>query len=231
MAGLLQVGDENGPTQGEVGYGESVPNATVQIRGQTSSQNAQKNYKIELKKNKGTWRGQRTINLNKHMTEGMRFRNKLAYDLIRGIPQMVGLRTQFVHLYVKDNTEESGGKFEDYGIYTQVEQLNKTALKSHGLDSNGQLYKINSFEFYRYEDIIKKEDDAGYDKTAFEKMLEIKGDSDHTKLIDMLTDLNDYSIGIEDVLKEHFDEENIVYWMAFQILMGNVDTQNRNVYL
>lgn len=69
---------------------------------------------------------------------------------------MVGLRTQFVHLYVKDNTEESDGKFEDYGIYTQVEQLNKTALKSHGLDSNGQLYKINSFEFYRYEDIIKK---------------------------------------------------------------------------
>ena len=93
------------------------------------------------------------------------------------------------------------------------------------------MYKINSFEFYRYEDIIKKEDDAGYDKTAFEKMLEIKGDSDHTKLIDMLTDLNDYSIGIEDVLKEHFDEENNVYWMAFQILMGNVDTQNRNVYL
>lgn len=26
---------------------------------------------------------------------------------------MVGLRTQFVHLYVKDNTEESGGKFEE----------------------------------------------------------------------------------------------------------------------
>ena len=44
VAGLLQVGDENGPIEGEVGYGESVPNATVQIRGQTSSQNAQKNY-------------------------------------------------------------------------------------------------------------------------------------------------------------------------------------------
>lgn len=52
-----------------------------------------------------------------------------------------------MHLYVKDNTEESGGKFEDYGIYTQVEQLNKTALKSHGLDSNGQLYKINLLNF------------------------------------------------------------------------------------
>ena len=59
VAGLLQVGDENGPTSGNVGYAEEVPNATVQIRGQTSSSNAQKNYKIELKKNKGTWRGQR----------------------------------------------------------------------------------------------------------------------------------------------------------------------------
>ena len=231
VAGLLQAGDENGPTEGEIGYGETVPNATVQIRGQTSSNNAQKNYKKKKKKNKGKWRGQRTISLNKHMGEGMRFRNKLAYDLIKGIPQMIGLRTQFVHLYVKDNTEGETDRFEDYGIYTQVEQLNKTGLKNHGLDSRGQLYKINSFEFYRYEDIIKKEDDTGYDKTAFEKMLEIKGDSDHTKLISMLTDLNDYSIGIEDILEKYFDEENIVYWMAFQILMGNVDTQNRNMYL
>ena len=27
------------------------------------------------------------------------------------------------------------------------------------------------------------------------------------------------------------NEENIVYWMAFQILTGNVDTQSRNMYL
>ena len=36
-AALLQVGDESGPQSGEVGYGENVPNATVQIRGQTLS--------------------------------------------------------------------------------------------------------------------------------------------------------------------------------------------------
>ena len=108
-----------------VGYGETAPNATVQVRGQTSSEYAQKNYKIELKKNKGTWRGQRTINLNKHMGEGMRFRNKLAYDLMKKIPQMLSLRTQFVHLYVKDNTDGTSDSFADYGLYTQVEQLNK----------------------------------------------------------------------------------------------------------
>ena len=219
-AALLQVGD-----------GETAPNATVQVRGQTSSEYAQKNYKIELKKNKGTWRGQRTINLNKHMGEGMRFRNKLAYDLMKKIPQMLSLRTQFVHLYVKDNTDGTSDSFADYGLYTQVEQLNKTGMKAHGLDSNGQLYKINSFEFYRYEDVIKKEDEVDYDQKKFEKHLEIKGNSDHSKLIEMLDTVNDYSIPIDEILNQYFDTENITYWMAYQILTGNVDTQNRNSYI
>lgn len=230
-AALLQVGDENGPAAGELGYGETVPNATVQIRGQTSSRGAQKNYKIELKKNKGNWRGQRTINLNKHQSDHLRFRNKLAYDLIKGIPQMMSLRTQFVHLYVKDETGDTPGEFEDYGLFTQVEQLNKTGMKAHGLDSEGQLYKVNYFEFYRYEDVILPADDPDYDLEAFEKMLEVKGNSDHTKLIKMLDAVNNYSIPIDTVLDDYFDRENIQYWMAFQILTGNVDTQSRNMYL
>lgn len=228
---LLQVGDENGPLPGELGYGVEAPNATVQIRGQTSSRNAQKNYKIELKKNKGSWRGQRTIALNKHMGEGLRFRNKMAYDLIKGIDQMMGLRTQFVHLYVKDLTDSDTGAFVDYGLYTQVEQLNKTALKAHGLDSTGQLYKINSFEFYRNEDIIRLTTDPAYDQMAFEQLMEIKGNSDHSKLIEMLEKLNDESQPMEKLLETYFDVENIAYWMAFQLLTGNVDTQSRNMYL
>lgn len=232
VAALLQVGDENGPVVGELGYDTLTPNATVQIRGQTSSENAQKNYKIKLKKNKGSWRGQRTIALNKHMGEGLRFRNKMAYDLIKGIDQMMGLQTQFVHLYVKDLTDSDNGVFEDYGLYTQVEQLNKTALKTHGADPNGQLYKINSFEFLRYEDIIRLSTDPAYDQTAFEARLEIKGDSDHSKLIEMLEVLNDETSSMEDELfATYFDKENIAYWMAFQLLTGNTDTQNRNVYL
>lgn len=231
VMGLLQAGDEDGPVVGEVGYGEEAPNATVQVRGQTSSVNSQKNYKVELKKGKGTWRQQRAIALNKHMGEGMRFRNKMAYDLIRGIPQMMGLRTQFVHLWVCDQTEKTNDTFEDYGLFTQVEQLNKTALKAHGLDKSGHLYKVNSFDFHRYEDTIKLADDPDYNQTAFEGMLEIKGDSDHTKLIEMLDALNDDTQKIDDVLDTYFDTENLVYWMAFQILTGNCDTQNRNCYL
>lgn len=231
VEGLLQVGDENGPLPGELGYGDRTPNATVQIRGQTSSRNAQKNYKIRLKDNKGTWRGQQTIALNKHQTDGLRFRNKLGFDLLKGLDETFSLRTQFVHLYVKDETEGENGGFVDYGLYTQVEQLNKAALRAHGLDRNGHLYKINSFEFFRYEDVIRMASDPEYDQKAFEALLEIKGNEDHGKLIAMLEDVNNYSLSIDEVLDKHFNRENLVYWIAFQILTGNIDTQNRNCYI
>lgn len=231
VSGLLQVGDENGPVPGELGYGQVSPNCTVQIRGQTSSRNTQKNYKISIKDNKGEWRGQTTIALNKHQTDGLRFRNKMAYDLMTGIEEMMSLRTTFVHLYVKDTTEGGSGGFVDYGLYTQVEQLNKTALKTHGLDKNGHLYKINFFEFQRYEDVIKMADDPTYDQKAFEERIEIKGDDDHSKLIEMLEAVNDYTIPADEVLEKYFDTENLAYWMAFHILTGNRDTQSRNVYI
>lgn len=231
VVGLLQVGNEKGPVAGEFGFEEQVPNATVQIRGQSSSRSKQKSYKIEIKKNKGTWEGQRTINLNKHPYESLRFRNRLAFKLMESIPQIVGLRTQFVHLYVKDETGLGSKNFEDYGLYTQVEQLNKTALETHGLDRAGQLYKVNNFEFYRKADAIRKENDPKFDKKKFEELLEVKGNHDHTKLIDMLDKLNDNSTTGDEMLEKYFDAENVQYWMAFQILMGNIDSQNRNMFL
>lgn len=117
VAGLLQVGDENGPVFGEFGYGETAPNATVNIRGQTSTRYDQKNYKIEIKDNRGDFRGQTTIALNKHQMDGLRFRNKLCFDLMTGIDQMMSLRTQFVHLYVNDLTDGSDDGFEDKEQY------------------------------------------------------------------------------------------------------------------
>lgn len=227
---LLQVGDGSGPVPGEVGYGQTASNATVQIRGQTSSRREQKNYKIRIKEGMGEWNGQRTIALNKHASDPYRFRNKMAYDLMKEIPQMMSARTQFVRLYVKDETEGGNGKFTDYGLYTQVEQINKTYLKNHGLDNRGHLYKINFFEWQEYDEIRLKTD-GEYDEKAFEEYLEIKGSDDHTKLLETIEQVNDYSIPIEEIVDEHFDMENICYWMAFHILTGNYDVGSRNYYL
>lgn len=228
---ILQIGDETGPLPEELGYTAVVPNATVAIRGQSSTYYTQKNYKVKLKKDRGSWRDQVTINLNKHQQDGMRFRNKLAFDLLKEVPQTTACRTQFVHLYVRDQTQGAAVAFEDYGLYTQVEQLNKKYLGNHGLDRYGQLYKIEFFEFYRYPDAIKLTTDPTYDEAAFSEVLESKGNSDHTKLIAMLEDLNDYSVPMEETLDKWFDVENLVYWMAFHMLIGNYDVQSRNGFL
>ncbi len=228
--GILQIGDENGPLEGEFGYGESTPNVSVQIRGQTSSNSDYKNYKIRIKDGKGEWRGQRTLALNKHVNDVFRFKNKLAYDLMKDIPQMISARTQFVHLYVKDETQGTNEGFVDYGLFTQVEQMNKTYLKNHGLDSKGQLYKMEFFEWYEYED-LKLSTDPEYDQDAFEEYLEIKGNDDHSKLLSVLEKVNNYAIPIQEIIDQHFDVDNICYWVAFHILVGNYDTGARNVYI
>ncbi len=231
VEGILQIGDENGPIEGEYGYYAMSPNVTVSIRGQTSTNSEHKNYKISIMDGKGSYKNQKVINLNKHSGELLRYRNKLCFDLMEELPGMMSARTQFVHLYVRDLTQSDKAAFVDYGLYTQVEQINKTYLESHGLDKDGHLYKINLFEFYPYEDVIMLSSDADYDEKAFEEFIEIKGDADHAKLIRMLEELNDMTIPIEETFSKWFDEENVFSWLAFHILMGNKDTQSRNVFI
>ncbi|HNE03417.1 MAG TPA: CotH kinase family protein, partial [Anaerolineales bacterium] len=230
---IFQIGDETGPLPGELGYNISVPNGTIQIRGASTSANGnQKSYKIELYDDAGLWRGQSTIALNKHVFDPTRVRNKLSFDLLKGIPGIVTLRTQFVHLYVKDETTSFAGKgFVDYGLFTQVEAVNKAYLRNHQLDPNGQLYKATSFEFYRYEDQIRLESDPLFDESEFSHRLEIKGNRDHSKLIQMLNDINNYDIPIAQTFEKYFNEDNYFTWLAYNILVGNVDTQNQNFYL
>lgn len=229
---IVKFGDENGPTPGEVGYGEVVPNATIQIRGASTSLRPQKSYKIELNNGAGKWRGQSTIALNKHIYDPSRLRNKLNFDLMKQIPGVVSLRSQFVHLYVKDETSDpKSTSYVDYGLFTQVELPNKTFLKTHLLDSNGQLYKTTFFEFRRYLDQIRIVDDPLFDEDIFSSILEIKGNRDNTKLIKMLDDLNNYEIPIDTTFEKYFDSENYFTWMAYNILVGNVDTSSQNFYL
>jgi spore coat protein H len=229
---ILQIGDENGPLPNELGYGEKVTNATVSIRGNSTSTQPQKSYKIMLFDTAGEWRGQKTINLNKSVFDPTRVKNKLAFDLIKDIPNMATMRTQFVHLYVKDETANPPVQvFEDYGLFTQIEQPNRRYLKNHLLDRYGQFYKANLFEFKRYPDIIRLVDDPLYNEDSFSTLLEVQGNRDHTKLIQMLEDINNYAIPIEQTFEKYFDEDNYFTWMAFNILVENVDTQAQNFYL
>lgn len=223
--------DGTGPQEGMFGYGAFEANAKISIRGNSSRYDPQKSYKIKLFDSAGLWQDQRTINLNKHIGDLSRLRNKLSFDMMEKIPNMTSLRTQFVHLYVKDLTDSSKTTYEDYGLYTQIEQANEMFLKNHWLDPNGYLYKVNFFEYARYPGEIKSHTDPTYDKEKFETILEIKGREEHDKLIAMLDDVNNMNMPIEEVMDKHFDLDNFLTWTAMNILMDNMDTDANNFYL
>jgi len=188
VEGILQIDTGDGLTEESFGYGENVPNVSVQIRGQTSSKLEYKSYKIRIKEGKGEFEGQRTLNLNGHYSNPFRFVNKLCFNLLEDIPQTLSLRTQFVQLYVKDLTEGKDSKFVDYGIYSMVEQVNKAYLNNRGFDENGQLYKLSLFEWENEPAVIAPEED--FDLDEFNGAMEMKGNTDRTKLLKTMKPAN-----------------------------------------
>ncbi|MHA0856868.1 CotH kinase family protein [Paenibacillus sp. CMAA1364] len=228
---ILQQGTEEGPASGLFGYTDTHANGVISIRGKSTIRAKQKSFKIKLYDDAGLWRDQKTINLVKHAFDSTRMRNKLSFDYFKLVPDFTSLRTQFVHLYVKDQTSGKNAKFVDYGLYTQIEQPNKTFLASHGLDSKGHLYKATSFEFLLYQDALKKTDDPTFDEDKFNQILEVKGSHDHEKLLKMLQDINNVSLPFDEVFDKHFDRDNFLTWMAVNILMDNYDTINQNFLL
>ncbi|TCO69831.1 CotH kinase family protein [Marinisporobacter balticus] len=208
------------------------PNASIEIRGKESEEAPQSSFKIRLFDREGLWHNQNIINLNKYYFDSLRIRNKLSFDYFKMIPNITSFRTRFVTLYVKDLTKKKQEmKFEDYGLFTQIEQPNKLFLKNHELDLNGQLYEAESFNFSRYPDVIMDKKDNRYAKKKFEKVLEINGNEDHKKLINMLEAVNDYSKDINGVVDEYFDKENYLTWIAVNILFDNYKTSSKNFFL
>ncbi len=224
----FQKGDENGPKGGFLGKGNIVSNATMEVRGRSSTNSYTKSFKIKLIDKEAMWGGQTTLNLNYHPGDNARVRNKLSFDLFETVPNISSCRTQFVRLHVKDKSKGKNNDFEDLGLYTHVEQVNKRYLKYHGLDGSGSLYKANSFEFYRYPESIKLVTDPTYDKKVFESKLGIRGNKDHTDLIRMLDAVNNYSLDIDDVVDQYFDRDNYLTWLACNIITGNMDTTSQN---
>ena len=229
---IVQFGDETGPLPGEVGYGATQANASIRIRGRTATRQAQKSYRIDLYDSAGLWRGQRAIAINKHAGDVTRARNKLFFDTLHEMPGMLSLRTQFVHVYVKDETATPADTaFVDYGLFTQVEIPNRRYLKNHQLSADGSLYKAEMFEFYRYPDKLKLATDPTYDETDFTSVLESKTGNDHSKLLTLVDEVNDYSIPIETVFEKHFDPDNYFGYYAFNLLMANFDSSAQNYLL
>ena len=226
---LVQVGDETGPLPDMLGYGLTKTNARIRIRGNSSTVKPQKSYKLDLDDEAGLWRGQSNIALNKSAFDVTRIRNKLYFDMLKEVEDVPSLRTQFVRLFIKDETSGQT-EFQDYGFYTQAEVPSKKYLANHGLDREGYLYKAIAFNF-EPSDALKNFDDPAFDQEAFDAILNCKGRQDNQRLIDLVEKINDTSIDINEIIGTYIDRNNYITWLAYNILTANIDTTMQNFYL
>ena len=227
---LIQEGDANGLLVDGLGYQDNAANATIRVRGNSARGADLKSYKIKLFNSTGEWETQSSLNLNKHYGDPSKVAQKFSMDLMARLDDFASMRTRFVRLYIKDmSAQDPIDEYVDYGLYTQTEQPNKSYLRSRGLDENGTIYKAEMFNFSENPNYLKDVDDPDYNETAFETILDIReGGKEHSKLLQMLRDINDYNQNFDDVFNKYFNKENYLTWMAVNFLLGNEDTTMHN---
>lgn len=207
----------------------NIPNASIRVKGNPSA--ALKSYRVKLMDSIDALQGQTVFNLDKNLNDTSRIANKLAHDLIKDLDHIAGFRTDFLQVYIRDDSlMEEEREFNSYGLFTHTEQPNKKYLRSHGLDENGSLYKAESFKF-QLTPQLKNANDLDYDKEAFEAVLGIREGKEHTKLISMLKDINDENKEFDQTFNTYFNEDNYLTWLAVNILLGNADAMNEGFLL
>lgn len=219
---ILTEGDESAPTSVTgFGFGEFTANAKLTVKGNTDRIES-RSWQLKLYDRAGLYEGMKSFNLIKNNDDASRMKIKLGLDLASQLDSVASLRSKFVRLFVYDTTEGGLLQWEDMGIYTLVEQPNKTFLRAHGLDESATLYRAKNFRFEQQTE-IRAMDDPAYDEEAFESVLGIREATDHSKLMEMLAVVNDPEVTSEELLSGSFNEDNLLTYAALSILMGNVE--------
>jgi len=219
---ILTEGDESAPTSVTgFGFGEFTANAKLTVKGNTDRIES-RSWQLKLYDRAGLYEGMKSFNLIKNNDDASRMKIKLGLDLASQLDSVASLRSKFVRLFVYDTTEGGLLQWEDMGIYTLVEQPNKTFLRAHGLNENAALYRAKNFRFEQQTE-IRAMDDPAYDEKAFESVLGIREATDHSKLMEVLDVINDPEVTSEVLLSGSFNEDNLLTYAALSILMGNVE--------
>lgn len=219
---ILTEGDESAPTSVTgFGFGEFTANARLTVKGNTDRIES-RSWQLKLYDRAGLYEGMKSFNLIKNNDDASRMKIKLGLDLSSQLDSVASLRSKFVRLFVYDTTEGGLLQWEDMGIYTLVEQPNKTFLRAHGLNENAALYRAKNFRFEQQTE-IRAMDDPAYDEEAFESVLGIREATNHSKLMEVLDVINDPEVTSEALLSGSFNEDNLLTYAALSILMGNVE--------
>jgi spore coat protein H len=188
-------------------------NATMRPRGGNFTRVAAiQSYTIRLEE---PFQNQSTIALNKHDGDPSRLRNALSFQLFQDMEDMIGLRTQFVHLHING---------EDFGLYTMVETRNSRMLRNHRLDDRGHLFNIE-YGFFLYK---------AYDRerriNSILDKAELRAGNSHDGLLKMMDAI--YSgEDTHQIIDRHFNRDNLLTYFASVYLMRNLDSRAKNYLL
>lgn len=205
-------------------------NAKLRMRGSSSRLGAQKSYRVKLNSGTALWRGETTLQLNKHPWDLARVRNKLAFELFSDIPHINSLRTQFVHMTFDDDADPATPDV-DYGLYTHVEKMGAEYLAKRGWSTAFNMYKAEDFTFRADSRLALKADGTPLNKADFERVLSIDNGSNHGTLLQMIADIDNDGNDFNTQFAKYFNRNNYLTWLAANILMGNHDTRTQNFAL
>ncbi len=224
LAVYFQRGDESLPARVEYG-GLVFDSVGIRYKGNSSYMQSRgtpkKPFKIEFDEYRGkqTFFGVKTLNFSNAVKDPTFMREKLAYDMLRTL--MPSPRCAYATLTVNGMA---------LGVYTMVEQVDKTFLARHFATNSGNLYKAGdngaSLEY------------RGEDSTPYKNELELKTNEkadDWSRLITMLRIVGTSSAGtFQTEAGNVLHLDNSARILAFNMAVSNFDSytgSGRNFYL
>ena len=189
--------------------------AKMRLRGDTSRGYDKKSMKIVFKKG-ATLKGEkRKINLNSEWTDVTYIRQYISSELM-DLAGINSYKSNYVAVYVNDDF---------FGLFLQVENVDKQFLIDRDLDPNANLYKATHdgacMSMFEYENPqIKWEKKTNKEDTSFADLQKLIFDVNNTKNSDF-----------KPFLKKTFEYDKLVKLIALNMLIKNGSTYYHNYYL
>ncbi len=168
--------------------------------------------------------GFKQLNLNNNYNDESLMREKVGADLFRSFG-LASAQTSFCALYI-----DTGSGSTYYGVYTIVEEVDDTVIKTQFSDSTGNLYKPDgdaaSFKSGTYDtsELYLKTNTTSPDYSDIKALYDAIHNSNRT------SDATAWQEGVESV----FDVDIFLKWLAANAVIQNWDTygvMTHNYYL
>jgi len=195
----------------KITYNGQTVVARMRIRGDTSRKDPKKSLKIKLDSAQ-IENLPKIINLNAEYSDKTFIRQYSSALLMKWADQTC-YNAEFVKVYINNNF---------YGLYLQVENMDKDFLSRNDLDKNGNLYKATKDGacLSIFDDF-----DVKWEKKTNKK-------SDHNDLTELIYNINNVpNDEFESFIKEAFEYDKLINILALNMFLSNSSTYYHNYYL